>query len=140
MSSFSHPYSLLQPGSPYDVQTAPFLSKYDSLLPLRARPRRLMFLLFAAVFTTIILFSHLSSLVEYTDQDWLGPLTPASPQNTVTLTAPPIILERPVEPVVLALIMYSEASAEEGAILLKVFLRLDSRVETQLQGTLFSLR
>jgi hypothetical protein len=64
-----------------------------------------MLLLFAAAFVTIVLFSRHS-------QSYGAPLgfhSSASPQNAAFL-----------QPVAFALIMFSEASAKEGAILLKV--------------------
>jgi hypothetical protein len=80
---------------------------YDGrLVAVRSRPRRLMFLLFAAVLATIVLFSrHLAEPIGAS----LGLHSlSTSPQNTA------------LEPVVFALIMFSESSATEGAILLKV--------------------
>jgi hypothetical protein len=88
---------------PYDGQTTPSLSVYEGRMAYRTRPRRLMLLLFAAAFVTIVLFSRHS-------QSYGAPLgfhSSASLQNAAS-------------PVVFALIMFSEASAKEGAILLKV--------------------
>jgi hypothetical protein len=89
---------------------------YDGRLAMRTRPpRRLMFLLFAAVFVTIILLSRHPFLAEPMGAS-LGLHSPFSSQNAPAA----------VEPVVFALIMFSESSAAEGAILLKVpyFLQL----------------
>jgi hypothetical protein len=84
-----------------------------------------MVLLFAATVTTLVLFSQRAFLSEYI-QSYRASLVlnpPNSPQDTITLTplvAQPVVVERPMEPVVFGLIMYSETSAKEGAILLKV--------------------
>jgi hypothetical protein len=80
---------------------------YDGRLAVRTRPRRLMYLLFAAAFAMIVLFSRHPSLAEPVGAS-LGLHSPSPPQNTA------------LEPVVFALIMFSESSATEGAILLKV--------------------
>jgi hypothetical protein len=88
----------------YDVQAIPI---YDGRLAVRTRPRRLMFLLFAAAFATIVLFSRHSFLTEPIGAS-LGFHSSSPPQNIA------------MEPVVFALIMFSESSATEGAILLKV--------------------
>jgi hypothetical protein len=80
---------------------------YDSRLPVRTRPRRFTFLLLAAALATIILFSR-HSLFTSPMGTSLGLHSPSSPQNIA------------MEPVVFALIMFSESSATEGAILLKV--------------------
>jgi hypothetical protein len=66
-----------------------------------------MFLLFAAAFATIILFSRNPLLAEPMGAS-LGFHSLSPPQNGA------------MEPVVFALIMFSESSATEGAILLKV--------------------
>ena len=87
----------------YNVQAIPI---YDGRLAVRTRPRRLMFLLFAAAFATFVLFSRHSFLTEPIGAS-LG-FHSSSPQNIA------------MEPVVFALIMFSESSATEGAILLKV--------------------
>lgn len=87
-----------------DVQVA---QMYDGRLTVRTRPRRLMFLLFAAAFVTIILFSRNPLLTEPMGAS-LGFGSSSSPKNSA------------MEPVVFALIMFSESSATEGAILLKV--------------------
>lgn len=79
---------------------------YDGRLVVRTRPRRLMFLLFAAAFATIILFSRYPSLAD--------PMGSSLGHYSPSLVA--------VEPVTFALIMFSESSATEGAILLKVSL------------------
>jgi hypothetical protein len=80
---------------------------YDGRLAVRTRPRRLMFLLFAAAVATIILFSRHPLLAEPMAAS-LGLHSSSLAQNSA------------LEPVVFALIMFSEASATEGAILLKV--------------------
>ena len=87
--------------SSYGAQVA---QMYDGRLAVRTRPRRLMFLLFAAAFITIILFSR-------------NPL-PMGASLGFHLSSPP--QNGAMEPVVFALIMFSESSATEGAILLKV--------------------
>jgi len=91
-----------------------------------------MFLLFAVAIVCVILFSRQHNHAEYApDRAPLGPpsfFAPKLPENlppgTITMTAPPaiqtLIVEPSVEPVVFALVMYSEPSAKEGAILLKV--------------------
>lgn len=96
---FGPPLTLMP--SSYDSQTIPM---YDGRLVVRSRPRRLMFLLFAAAFATIILFSRYPSL-----SDPMG--------SSLGLYSPSLVT---VEPVTFALIMFSESSATEGAILLKV--------------------
>lgn len=68
-----------------------------------------MFLLYAAVFLTIVLFSRLPFAPELPDGASLGFYHPPSPPALARL-----------QPVVFALLMYSETSAMEGAILLKV--------------------
>ena len=81
---------------------------YDGRLAVRSRPRRLMFLLFAAAFATIVFFSRHPLLAEPIGAK-LGLHSPSAlTQHTAG------------EPVVFALIMFSESSATEGAILLKV--------------------
>ena len=79
---------------------------FDGRLAARM-PRRLMFLLVAVAFATVILFSRRPLLAEPTGAS-LDLHSPSLPQNT------------PLEPVVFALIIVSEDSAKEGAILLKV--------------------
>jgi len=81
---------------------------YDARLAVRKRPRRFMFLLFAAAFSTIILLSRHSLFAEHMGAASLGPHSPSPLQNTA------------VEPVNFALIMFTENSANEGAILVKV--------------------
>lgn len=99
--------------SSYNLQATVATPMKDGRLAVRTRPRRLMFLLFAAALATIILFSRHSLLTEPMGAT-LGLNSPSSPQNTA------------VEPVVFALIMFSESSAMEGAILLKVKLFLST--------------
>ena len=83
----------------------------------RTRPRRLMVLLFAAIFVVIILFSRRPFLAEPEFSDSYG--APPGLHASATLAQ-----RRSAEPVVFALIMYSESSAIEGAILMKVLLQL----------------
>jgi hypothetical protein len=71
--------------------------------------RHLLALLFAVAFVAIILFSRQS----YGALFGLDPSV--SPQNALSSAN-----QIPDEPVVFALIMYSESSAKEGAILMKV--------------------
>jgi hypothetical protein len=76
-----------------------------------------MFLLFAAGLATIILLSRHSLLPEPIGAS-LGFHSSSPPQNTA------------MEPVVFALIMFSESSATEGAVLLKVcYVFFDFRME-----------
>jgi hypothetical protein len=112
-----------------DPYMTPFLFKYGARQPFRTRPRRVIFFLFAIAFVSIILFSQHHVLVEHAQPHHasLDPQTllhDSLPPSTITVTAPPAIqtafVEPPVEPVVFALVMYSESSAKEGAILLKV--------------------
>jgi hypothetical protein len=95
---------------PHDFQTTPTLSMYEGRLGYRTRPRRLVILLLAATFIVIVLFSR----------HHFPPAEPA--QSLGAPHAGPLAQYPPVEPVVFALIMYSEGSATEGAILLKVLL------------------
>jgi hypothetical protein len=75
------------------------------------RPRHMVALLFAVAFVAIILFSRQSYGALF------GVANPSvSPQNALSAN------QIPQEPVVFALIMYSESSAKEGAILMKVLL------------------
>lgn len=104
---------------------------YDGRLAARTRPRRSMFVLFAAALATIILFSRHPLFAEPTEAS-LGLDLPSPPQNaplldlpnppqdTPFLHSPPPPQNIPLEPVVFALIVFSENSAKEGAILLKV--------------------
>lgn len=97
---------------PHDFQTTPSLSMYEGRLGYRTRPRRLVILLLAATFIVIVLFSRHHF-----------PAEPAqSPGALFRPHADSLAPHPPVEPVVFALIMYSEGSATEGAILLKVLL------------------
>jgi hypothetical protein len=105
--------------------------------PLFRTRRRVIFWLFGATFALIILYTHwqqpLGEERYFESCQSLDPQIPCvpeipfdSPPHTVTITqtAPPttktMVVESPVEPVVFALIMYSESSAMEGAVLLKV--------------------
>jgi len=86
----------------------------------------LLVLLFAAAVTTLLLFSQRPFLSENTKphQAFFAPPPSISPQNTVPPTGSPAVptvaVEHAVEPVIFALLMHSEVSAKEGAILLKV--------------------
>jgi hypothetical protein len=101
-----------------DVQMASFLLAHDGQRPLRTRPRRLLILLFAAAVATLLLLSQRPLLSGYVQPYRASPSSrPAISQNVVT---PTVAIEHAVEPVVFALIMHSEVSAKEGAILLKV--------------------
>ena len=104
------PLQPLQLDSLDDVQKTPFSLLYDGRLPFRVRPRQ-MILLFAVAIATLVLFSQLCLFSE-SPLDYRPPVS--SPFAAVQVT----------EPVVFALIMYSENSAREGAILLKVSPRL----------------
>lgn len=118
--------------SPDDTQTSWFGGK--SLFRTR---RRLTFWLFAATFASIVLYSHwlrpLGGEKYFDSCQPLDPQIPCVPELqvdpppltvTITRTAPPttktVFVEPPVQPVVFALIMYSESSAKEGAVFLKV--------------------
>jgi len=83
---------------------------FEGRLGCSTRPRQLAVLLFSVIFVGTILLSR----QYYGALFRLGPS--ASPQNLNAL---------PTEPVVFALIMYSESSAKEGAILMKVLLHLN---------------
>jgi len=105
------PLQPLQFDSLDDVQKTPFSLLYDGRLPFRVRPRQ-MILLFAAAITTLVLFSQRSLFLE------------SSLDNRPPVSSPFAAVQT-TEPVVFALIMYSENSAREGAILLKVSARLE---------------
>jgi len=84
-----------------------------------------MTLVFAAAVATLVLFSQRPLISEYFQpyQDSLIPRPLIPPKGSATPTATPVMQTEgvhPVEPVVFALLMYSETSAKEGAILLKV--------------------
>jgi hypothetical protein len=93
-----------------------------------------MILLFAAAAATV-LFSQHPILSGYTHthpyQVSLVP-RPSTPldNSASALTVQTEVVERPVEPVVFALLMYSETSAKEGAILLKVTFLTHIDIET----------
>jgi hypothetical protein len=87
-----------------------------------------MMFLFAIALVSVIAFSQQHPLPADYVQHYEAPLDPQTlfgpDTNTVTPASPPIhnvVVEPPVEPVVFALIMYSEPSAKEGAVLLKVY-------------------
>jgi hypothetical protein len=111
-----------------DIQMAPLPSTYDGRRPFRTRPRRLLALLFAAALvTTLLLFSQRPFLSENIEphRAFFAPRPSISLQNTVPLTGSPavptaVVEHVAVEPVIFALLMHSEVSAKEGAILLKV--------------------
>jgi hypothetical protein len=120
-----------QPESPWFQS-----SSFGSMSLFRTR-RRVIFWLLGATFVLIGLYSHwqypLGGEKYFESCQSLDPQIPCvpsaqidSPPHTVTITqtAPPttktMIVEPPVQPVVFALIMYSESSAMEGAVLLKV--------------------
>ncbi|KAH9007513.1 hypothetical protein EDB83DRAFT_2236405 [Lactarius deliciosus] len=105
------------------------------------RTRRVAFLLLAGALASIILFSQ-----QLPGEKHPQACQPSDPQTTcvpelridsppvtvtVTRTAPPttktVIVEPPVQPVVFALVMFSESSAKEGAILLKSAIMYTSR-------------
>jgi hypothetical protein len=88
---------------------------YEGRLAYRSRPRRLMVLLFAALFVIIILFSRQPFVAEPEPHESRGAALGFHATS-------PIAQHRHVEPVVFALVMYSESSATEGAILMKVLL------------------
>jgi hypothetical protein len=111
-------------------------SSFGSKSLFRTR-RRIIIWLFAVTFALIVLYSHWQSplggeifLESCQSLDPQIPCVPSalidSPPHTVTITqtAPPttktMIVEPPVQPVVFSLVMYSETSAMEGAVLLKV--------------------
>ena len=126
---------------PHDeVNTTLLRLKHEARQHLRTRPRRVIMLLFAAAFVSIIvvLFSWQHSLpIDYVQvQRYKCPLDSQSlftsdlceslplPTHAVTTVSPSIhtvVVEPPVEPVVFALIVHSESSAKEGAVLLKVY-------------------
>lgn len=111
----------LQLHSPDDVQETSFALPYDGRRSFRTKPRRLIVLLFVAAVAIIALFSERHLLSESS----INPGLPDSLQNV----APPNAIQT-VEPVVITLIMYSEDSAREGAILLKVTFLTPVGVET----------
>ena len=98
-----------------DVQETSFALPYDGRRSsFRTRPRRLLVLLFVAALAVIAVFLERYLLSEPSE----SPLYPSLP-DTLQNVVPPSAIQ-PVEPVVITLIMYSEDSAREGAILLKV--------------------
>jgi hypothetical protein len=130
-SGMSAPYFPFYPrsSSPDGIQPS-----WRSLFRTR---RRVTFWLVGASFALIVLYSHWEQplggekILESCQS--LDPQIPCAPDMhvdsppptvTITQTAPPttktMIVEPPVQPVVFALIMYSESSAKEGAVFLKV--------------------
>jgi hypothetical protein len=104
------------------------------MLLFRTR-RRVTFLLLAAAFASIVFYSQQTLGEKYSQacQSLVDPQITCVPERqvdsppltvTITRTAPPttetVVVEPPVQPVVLSLVMYSESSAKEGAVLLKV--------------------
>lgn len=88
---------------------------YEGRLGCSTRPRQLVVLLFAVTFVTIILLSR-----QYYGA-LFGLYQSAPSQNALSVAN-----QHSGEPVVFALIMYSESSAKEGAILMKVLLEVIS--------------
>jgi hypothetical protein len=82
---------------------------HEGRMGCSTRPRQIMALLLAVTFLAIVWFSQQS----YGALFGLDPSV--SPQDALTFANQP-----QAEPVVFALIMYSETSAKEGAILIKV--------------------
>lgn len=114
-SSSPHSATPLQPlrlDSLNDAQEASFSLAYDNRLPFRAKPRHLMFLLFAAAVATLLLLSQLPFFSSPNSRPSISAINGAALNSSTAV--------RTVEPVVFALIMYSESSAREGAVLLKV--------------------
>jgi len=144
MSSYPRsftPLRLGQPDSLDDVQATSFLLTSDSRQPFRRRPLHLMILLFAVAVATLVLFSQRPLLSEYAQPGLFPrPLNPkkGSAPSTATPVMQTEVVERPVEPVVFALLMYSETSAKEGAILLKVTSLTQVDIETIMTHLLFS--
>ena len=120
---------------PHHPRTSPdgTQSSWNGGIPFRTR-RRVTFLLLAAAFASIVFYSQKPLGEKYPQAcQSLDPqitcvpeLQVNSPPLTVTITrtAPSttetVVVEPPVQPVVFALVMYSESSAKEGAVLLKV--------------------
>lgn len=136
MSSSPRSFTPLRPRRPDgldDVQMTSFLLTSDGRWPFRIRPLRLMILLFAAAATTLVLFSQHPLLSGYTHPYQVSlvprPSTPLE-DSASALTMQTEDVQRPVEPVVFALLMYSETSAKEGAILLKVTFLTHIDIET----------
>ena len=133
---FFTPLRPRQSDSLNDVRVTSFQLTSDGRSPFRTRPLRLMVLLFAAAVATLVLFSRRPLLSEHTQayQASSIPRPSIPPENSTTPTATPVmqteVVERPVEPVVFALLMYSETSAKEGAILLKVTSLTQISIET----------
>ena len=136
MTTSPRPFTPLRPRRSDDfddVQVTSFPLTSDGRWPFRIRPLRLMILLFAAAAATLVLFSQHPLLSGYTHpyQVSLVPRPSTALQNSATTpTVQTEDLKRPVEPVVFALLMYSETSAKEGAILLKVTFLTQIDVET----------
>ena len=121
-------------------------------LPFRTRLRRVTVWLLISAFASVIFFSQyrLSKPYAQACQSFdhqisclPGPQVDTPPLTvTATWSAPPttetVIVESLVQPVVFALIMYSESSAKEGAILLKVrpISKLRSRMTQPFQSAL----
>jgi hypothetical protein len=100
---------------------------HDDQRPLCTRLSQLLILLVAAAVATVLLVSQRPLLSGRVQPYRVSPPSssrPAISQNVVTPTAssivPTVSIEHAVGPVVFALLMHSEVSAKEGAILLKV--------------------
>jgi hypothetical protein len=108
-----------------DVSMTSLLLACGGRRPLRTRPRRLLALLFAAAVALLFLFSKYPLLSEQI-QTYRAFVTsrPSTSQKIVSPlgshVVPLVVVEHAVEPVVFALLMHSEVSAKEGAVLLKV--------------------
>ena len=127
---------------PYHPHTSPDDNQSSwngGRLPFRTR-RRVTFLLVAAAFVSILLYSQQPLGEKYPRAcQSLDPQITCVPELqvdyppltvTITRTAPPttktVIVEPPVQPVVFSLVMYSESSAKEGAVFLKVHIWLSN--------------
>jgi hypothetical protein len=128
--------TLQQPHDSDEPYTTSFRLKNEARQHLRTRPRCVIMFLIAIAILSVILFSQQHLLPANYLQRYEDPLDLETsfdsdldeslpvPTNMVTPTSPSIhtvVVEPPVDPVVFALIIYSESSAKEGAILLKVY-------------------
>ncbi|KAH9023197.1 hypothetical protein EDB84DRAFT_477760 [Lactarius hengduanensis] len=125
--------------TPYHPRNSPDGSWHGGILLFRTQ--RVAFLLLATALASVVLFSgqhpgekHPQACQTSDLQTTCMPdLRSDSPPVTVTVTrtAPPttktVIVEPPVQPVVFALVMFSESSAKEGAVLLKSAIMYTSR-------------
>ena len=98
-------------------------SWFGGMSPFRTR-RRVIFCLFVATFALISVYFHwqqpLHSAKYFKSCQSLDPQTPCVPGPFIDFIASHTVTTTTVQPVVFALIMYSESSAMEGAVLLKV--------------------